>query len=54
MQRFWQRLFIIFLCISQFSCATQALHDYKSTSTDQLKSFLLAQDGSLLVVAGSQ
>jgi hypothetical protein len=54
MQRFLQRLFIIFLCISQFSCATQALHDYKSTSTDQLKSFLLAQDGSLLVVAGSQ
>jgi hypothetical protein len=42
------------LCVSQFSCATQALHDYKSTSTDELKSFLLAQDGSLLVVAGSK
>jgi hypothetical protein len=54
MKRFWQRLFIIFLCISQFSCATQALHDYKSTSTDQLKSFLLAQDGSLLIVAGGK
>ena len=54
MKRFWQRLFIIFLCVSQFSCATQALHDYKATSTDQLKSFLLAQDGSLLIVAGSR
>ena len=54
MQRFWQRLLIVFICLSQFSCATQALHDYQSTSTDQLKSFLLAQDGSLLVVAGSQ
>lgn len=54
MQRFLQRLLIVFICLSQFSCATQALHDYKSTSTDQLKSFLLAQDGSLLVVAGSQ
>ena len=54
MQRFWQRLLIVFICLSQFSCATQALHDYQSTSTDQLKSFLLTQDGSLLVVAGSQ
>ena len=54
MQRFLQRLLIVFICLSQFSCATQALHDYQSTSTDQLKSFLLAQDGSLLVVAGSQ
>jgi hypothetical protein len=54
MQRFWQRLFIICLCVSQFSCATQALHDIKASSTDELKSFLLAQDGSLLVVAGSK
>lgn len=54
MKRFWQRLFIIFISLSQFSCATQALHDYQSTSTDQLQSFLLAQDGSLLVVAGRQ
>lgn len=54
-QTLFRYLLIFILAISNTSCTTtQALHNNRSTHTEKIKSFLIAQDKRTLAIAGEE
>jgi hypothetical protein len=54
MRHLLRYLLIAVLSFSAIGCATNALHSSKNVSTEKIKSFLITQDKTTLVVAGEQ
>jgi hypothetical protein len=53
MRKLVQTLLLAVLCLSQFSCATQALYrDSSVNGTEKIRSFLVTEDRHTLVIAG--
>lgn len=51
----FRRVLAILLCLTQFGCATQALYNQTtSTRSEEIKSFLITQDGQNLIIVSEE
>lgn len=55
MRKLTHTLLALMLCLTQFACATHALHSSNSVSrTENINSFLITEDGHTLIIAGDE
>ena len=51
----FRQVLVVLLCLAQVGCATQALHRQTTTEgSEEIKSFLITQDGQKLIIAGEE